>query len=315
MTVPTHAWLDAFGTYLFLAVRRPAALGAALRLAETVVHDVDATCSRFRDDSDLSRANASPGSWVDVDPLLVAAVGVACEAAAATDGLVHPLLGRTLVQLGYDRDFRRLAAATETLLPGDAGGTHPPTIDAWRAIGLDPSGAIRVPPGTALDLGSTGKAWTADLIAAAIDTELGEPALVSVGGDLRIAAPDGAAWQVAVSEDPAGPVHQQVLLAEGGLATSSTRVRRWTHGGVVRHHLLDPRTGRPVDEVWRTVSATGPSCVAANTASTAAVVLGPSAPGWLADRGVAARLQPEQGVAVTTAGWPVTSTSRSRRAS
>ena len=182
-------------------------------------------------------------------------------------------------------------------------------------IGLDPEGAIRVPPGTALDLGSTAKAWTADLIAAAIETELGEPALVSVGGDLRIAAPDGTRWKIAVSEDPAGPVQQHVSMARGGLATSSTRVRRWTHRGAVRHHLLDPRTGRPVDEVWRTVSATGPSCVAANTASTAAVVMGPSAPAWLADRGVAARLKPGRGQVVTTDGWPATGSGPSRRAS
>ena len=300
----THTHLDAFGTYLFLAVRRAATLGAAMRLARAVVRDVDATCSRFRDDSDLSRANAAPGSWVDVDPLLVAAVGVACEAAEATDGLVHPLLGRNLVQLGYDRDFRRLTPATTTLLPGDHRGPQPPGIDAWRQIGLDPEGAIRVPQGTALDLGSTGKAWAADLIAAATEAELGEPALVSVGGDVRISAPDGEPWEVALSEDPSGPVHQRVSLTDGGLATSSTRVRRWSHRGVVRHHLLDPRTGRPVDELWRTVTATGPSCVAANTASTAAVVLGAVAPAWLATHGVAARLQPAHGSAVYTDSWP-----------
>ena len=45
MTMPTHAHLDAFGTYLFVAVRRAGALAAALRLAEAVVDDIDATCS------------------------------------------------------------------------------------------------------------------------------------------------------------------------------------------------------------------------------------------------------------------------------
>ena len=77
------ARFDAFGTYGYLAVRRADALAEALALAERVVADIDATCSRFRDDSDLTRANRRPGRWVDVDPLLVAAVEVACEAAAA----------------------------------------------------------------------------------------------------------------------------------------------------------------------------------------------------------------------------------------
>jgi len=300
----THEQLEAFGTYLFLAVRRPAVLSAAVELAECVVADVDATCSRFREDSDLSRANAAAGSWVEVDPLLVAAVEVACQAAEATAGLVNPLLGRTLVQLGYDRDFRRLPTPVATLLPGDAPGAEAPSLDAWRDIRTDPGGAVRVPSDTALDLGSTGKAWASDLIAAAIEDDLGEAALVSVGGDVRVAAPDGRPWQVAISEAPDGPVHQVVGVEAGGLATSSTRVRRWSHRGVVRHHLLDPRTGGPAGDRWRTVTATGPSCVAANTAATAAVVLGDQAPAWLTERGVAARLLGSDGSLVTTGEWP-----------
>ena len=313
-TVRTHAHCEAFGTYLFLAVRRPADLAAAVRLAERVVIDVDATCSRFRADSDLSRANRSPGCWVDVDPLLVAAVDVACEAAAVSGGLVHPLLGRTLVHLGYDRDFRLLRPVAPATGSGDDDAPDAPGTDAWQGIMLDPRGAIRLPAGTALDLGSVGKAWAADLVAAAIEADVGEPALVSLGGDVRIASPDGEPWEVAVSEHPGGPTDQVVGLTDGGLATSSTGVRRWNHRGVTRHHVLDPRTGRPATEVWRTVTATGPSCVAANTASTAAVVLGRDAPGWLHKRRVAARLVSPRGTTVTTQGWP-SGTPSGRRAS
>ncbi len=147
-----------------------------------------------------------------------------------------------------------------------------------------------------------GKAWAADLVAAAIEAEVGEPALVSLGGDVRIASPDGEPWEVAVSEHPEGPTDQVVGLTDGGLATSSTGVRRWNHRGVTRHHVLDHRTGRPATEVWRTVTATGPSCVAANTASTAAVVLGRDAPGWLHERRVAARLVSPRGTTVNH--WP-----------
>ena len=307
MNMRTHARFGAFGSYGFLTVRRPSLLDHALRLTESVVADIDATCSRFRTDSDLSRANAAAGRWIGVDPLLVAAVSVACEAAAATGGLVNPLLGRTLVELGYDRDLRQLSPPCATVMPGDAPEPETPALDAWRAIGLNPDGSIRVPEATALDLGSTGKAWAADLVAAAIAHELGVAALVSVGGDVRI-VPDDEPWQVAVSEDPAGPVHQVVSLVDGGLATSSTRIRRWSHAGAVRHHLLDPRTGQPVDEVWRTVTATGPSCVAANTATTAAIVMGAGAPGWLEERGVSARLHPAVGAPVTSAGWPSAAT-------
>lgn len=294
-----HTTFPAIGTEVFVAVRRPEDLTAARRLAEGVLDDVDAVCSRFRPDSDLSRVNAHPGRWVEVDPLLLEAVRVACLAAEQTSGLVSPLLGRTLVQLGYDRDFSLLRDTGES---GDSDGA-PPAPDAWRAIETG-AGMLRIPAGSALDLGCTGKAWAADLIATAYEHHGLGPAVVSVGGDLRIASPDGSPWPVAVSELPGADPDAMVALDRGGLATSSTQVRRWTHRGVRRHHLLDPRTGQPVDETWRTVTAVGETCVAANTATTTALVLGPDAPDWLESRHVTARLVARDGAVRTVGAWP-----------
>lgn len=292
----------ALGTYVHIATRRAADLAAAERLTDAILADVDRTCSRFRPDSDLSRANAAHGQWVEVDPLLVAAVTSACQAALHTGGLVHPLLGVPLVQLGYDRDFVEVPADRE--VPFVVWPSQIPGLESWREIGLDPDGAIRVPRDTALDLGSTGKAWAADVVATAFADELAGAALVSLGGDLAIAAPDGDPWPVAISTHPDGPVESSVGLDRGGLATSSTRVRRWARRGVGLHHLVDPRTGLPATEVWRTVTATGPTCVAANTATTAAIVLGEEAPRWLAARGVTARLVAAGGRVTHVGGWP-----------
>ncbi len=300
--VPSATTFAALGTTVFVAVRDAADLTTARRLAAEVLRDVDEVCSRFRPDSDLSLANAHPGRWVEVDPLLVAAVEAAVGAARSTGGLVNPLLGRPLVHLGYDRDFALLVEREDDdSLPTMAPAPDP---DAWREIALDPAGALRIPAGTALDLGATGKAWAADLVAAAHAEQLDASALVSVGGDLRIALPDGRPWPVAIADRPGDPPEALVTLDEGGLATSSTRVRRWTRHGVRRHHLLDPRTGLPAAEFWRTVTTTGASCVAANTASTAAVVLGPDAPAWLAEHGVAARLVSRDGEVLTVGSWP-----------
>ncbi|MEQ6901865.1 FAD:protein FMN transferase [Nocardioides sp. YIM 152588] len=291
---------EALGTSVFLAVRDPDDLSPARGLADQVLADVDATCSRFRDDSDLSRVNAHPGRWVEVDPLLVSGVAVAVAAARATGGLVHPLLGRQLIELGYDRDFGALVEDDGSTVTE----TEPPDLGAWERIEADPAGALRIPDGTSLDLGATGKAWAADLVAAACDLHLRSSAIVSVGGDLRIARPDGTPWSVAISERPGAAADVLVGLDRGGLATSSTRVRRWTRTGSRHHHVLDPRTGRPAREVWRTVTATGETCSAANSASTASIVLGDEAPGWLAERGVTARLVATDGAVRTVGAWP-----------
>jgi thiamine biosynthesis lipoprotein len=95
-----------------------------------------------------------------------------------------------------------------------------------------------------------------------------------------------------------------VCIENGGLATSSTAVRRWRTESGEAHHLLDPRTGLPARSPWRTVSVAAASCVAANVASTASIVLGDGAPRWLAERGLAARLVANDGGAVHVFGWP-----------
>ncbi len=297
----------ALGTYVFLATRPGEPLGEARRIAERVLDGVDRACSRFRDDSDLSRANARAGDWVEVDPLLVAAVRVAVEAAAATGGLVDPCLGRTLAELGYDADL-----GVVELRPPTAGVSEPPAprFGAWEEVGVSDA-AVRVPRGCALDLGATAKAWASDLVAAEVVDRLGGDVVVSLGGDVRLHRSGATSagergWPVAVTERPGDDDAEVVVLDGGGLATSSTTVRRWSAYGTVRHHLLDPRTALPVPGPWRTVTATGPTCVAANTASTAALVLGDEAVPWLTAKSVAARLVATDGTVTTVGGWPAT---------
>jgi thiamine biosynthesis lipoprotein len=280
-----------------LATGPSQALPDAVELARAVIDEVDVACSRFRTDSDLVRANARAGHATAVSPLLAAAVAVAVAAAAETDGLVDPTLGNALVAVGYDRDIALLplAAADPASIP------VPARPGAWREVEVDPAGTITVPRGSALDLGATGKAWAADLVAATVVDALGVDVIVSLGGD--VAARGATQWPVAVSEVVDSTDVEVALLGDGGLATSTTLARRWVRGGRPRHHLIDPRTGEPTAGPWRTVSAFGRSAVAANTASTAAIVLGEQALTWLTQRGVAARLVGVDGHLVRTPGW------------
>ncbi len=293
-TAPAASF-GALGTYVHVATRGGELLGDAERLVRGVLSEVDRTCSRFRPDSDLSRANRAPEQRVLVDPLLVRAVETAVLVAEETAGLVNPLLGRTLVELGYDRDFAELP-------PGGRRSWSEVDLNAWRRLEVGDDW-IRVPRGTALDLGSTGKAWASDLAATTVHSVLGVEALVSLGGDIAVAG--GGTWPIEIRERPdAEGADQLVWMTGGGLATSSTRVRRWRQGGVVRHHVIDPRTGLPAQEAWRTVTATGPTCASANAAATAAIVLGGDAIGWLDERHVDARLVAMDGTVVAAGAWP-----------
>jgi thiamine biosynthesis lipoprotein len=175
---------------------------------------------------------------------------------------------------------------------------------------------VRLPRGVRLDLGATAKALAADRAAAAAHTVSDCGVLVSLGGDIATAgpAPDGG-WRIHVTDDhrsDATAPGQTVSIRSGGLATSSTTVRRWSHEGRTMHHILDPATGAPADTCWRTVSVAAESCAHANIACTASLVRGRSALDWLTELELPARLQ-DQGGSVTTIGrWP---TPRSVRAS
>ena len=81
-------------------------------------------------------------------------------------------------------------------------------------------------------------------------------------------------------------------------------VRSWRRRGREVHHIVDPRTGDVPAAVWRTVTVAASTCVEANTASTAAVVLGDRASAWLAERELPARLVAYDGTVRTLGGWP-----------
>jgi FAD:protein FMN transferase len=294
----TAEWTT-WGTYVHLSVDDPGMLAPARSVTERVLDEVDRTCSRFRSDSDLVRANRSPGRWVEVDPLLAAATSVARLTAELTDGLVNPCLGRTLVALGYDRDLQEVrahGAGPRVRLPA-------PSPDAWRGL-LVAENAVRVPAGCELDLGATAKAWAADVVVSSIVERLGCRLLLSLGGDLRVGGPPGPPWPVWVSERKGDERGQLVDVHGGGMATSTTTLRRWNgpHGEV--HHLVDPRTNRPVSGPLQTVTATGATCLAANIATTAALVLGGQALPWLESRQVSARLVHQGGLVTATSTWP-----------
>ncbi len=318
--LPTAAW-QALGTSIVLRLcddARPGdrtvdsgSLLLAARIAvERELDAIDRACSRFRADSELSRVNACGGRRTAVSELFAQALELAMRAAELTDGDVDPTVGRALELAGYDRDWESLAAhldLSEAAAPPFVLSAH--VRSGWRTIALDRrSLTVRVPRGIGLDLGATAKAWVADRAAAAAARASGSGALVSVGGDIATAGPAPAGgWRIRVTDDhrsDPSAAGQTVSIHSGGLATSSTSVRRWSQRGRAMHHIIDPRTGQPARSGWRTVSVAAGSCADANIAATAAIVRSWQGARWLSQSGLPARLVDRRGGVATVAGWP-----------
>ncbi|RZL77890.1 MAG: FAD:protein FMN transferase [Rhodococcus sp. (in: high G+C Gram-positive bacteria)] len=275
----------------------PAALSLARDEIDAELDLVEAACSRFRPDSEVSVLGRSGGVPTDVSPLLAELIRTALTAAWRTDGDVDPTVGAAVVALGYDRDF--------AVLSGESAPSATITTPAsWSMIELIDR-TVTVPDGVLLDLGATAKAFAADRCARQVAAMTGSGVLVNLGGDIATAgnAPAGG-WQVLVHDTVGDPASRIALPSGAALATSSTTRRRWRSGGEVVHHILDPRTGRSVDPVWRTVTVAAHTCVDANTVATAAIVRGHRAVNWVRALGLPARFVTRDRAVRTVGAWP-----------
>jgi thiamine biosynthesis lipoprotein len=301
---PSSTALRALGTTALVAVRRPESLDRARAELEAELEAVDRACSRFRDDSELVRLNRAAGEELAVGVYLLDALEVTLTAATATEGAVDPTVGKALRLAGYDRTF-----ALVRLRDGHLVHVFSAPAGAWRRIEVDRErGTARIPAGVELDLGATAKALAADRAAHAAAKATHDGVIVSLGGDVAVAGdPPDQGWSIGLADDHAAPFPAdgpRVGIQSGGLATSGTCVRNWATAAGRAHHIIDPRTGAPAETPWRTVSVAAASCLDANTASTAAMVLGEEAPEWLAQRRLPARLVRNEGSVVCVADWP-----------
>jgi thiamine biosynthesis lipoprotein len=294
----------ALGTSVHVLTTDPQQLVAAEMAVKEILEDVDEAYSRFREDSELNRVNASGGRTVNVSPLLATAITTALRAASMTQGAVDPTIGTAIKVAGYDDDFARIAADRGPLRLRSF------KVPGWQVVRVDRAAQrVFLPAGVELDLGSTGKALAADLAAQAADAAITTGGvLVSLGGDIAVAGtPPEGGWRVLIAEDSATPPDgdgQVICVGSGGVATSSTTVRRWTRGAAVLHHIIDPNTGLPTTGPWRTVTVVAGTCVDANIAATAAIVQGDAAVDWLLAHRLPARLVENDGTIHYLGPWP-----------
>jgi thiamine biosynthesis lipoprotein len=253
--------------------------GSPLEDVRALFDERDARFSRFHEHSELNRINTVPLGVAVVSEELASMLSLSLDAARATDGLVTPCVGGALIAAGYDRDF--------PLLPSDVGAVTPAAIHPWTAISLRATVLLRSEP-IVLDLNGVVKGRTVDDA-----LELAGRGWVSAGGDIATCEPVVVAL-------PAGG---SVTLHAGGLATSSVAKRRWLADGERWNHLLDPRTGRSTTSRWRDVTVAAATCLAADIAAKAALLLGDDGVSWLDEQGLAGRFVSHGGVIAVTEAW------------
>ncbi len=200
--------------------------------------------TRFEPDSTVSRLNRAAGEPMRVDPDTLALVARTCDGWRLTNGLFDPSVLPAMVAAGYSRPLDS-AGLSGT---GHAGGEPAP---GCATIIVDTDAAtVTLPAGLAIDPGGIGKGLAADLVAVEIVEQGADGAIVNVGGDLRAAglgSPE-TGWTVQIEDPFDESIHVATLsIASGGVATTTPLHRRWRSDGKPAPHVIDPRSGRPVE--------------------------------------------------------------------
>lgn len=236
------------------------------------VAEFEARYSRFLPDSLVSLINQSAGqNWVELDEESERLFALCHELCFLTRGAFDPT-AMPLIKLWNWK-------ATPPVLPTDAAIQAAKQFVGWNKVQRR-QGAIYLPcEGMSIDLGGIGKEYAVDRVMQIAAQHGIANVLVDFGQDLcmRGAPPSKPAWHIGL-EDPAHPGKCWAGLAvkDRAVATSGDYLRNFQINGRRYGHIIDPRTGYPVDNGCRAVSVIAPNCTVAGILSTSAFILGPA---------------------------------------
>lgn len=258
-------------------------LADAQRLAQPGIDEVlrvEHTFSRYRADSIVSRINAAAGGdWVDCDAETLSLLDFANHMHQQSGGVFDITSGvlRQAWNFGQTKTQGEVQgegpAAVQLPSPEQLQALLP--LVGWAQVQREGT-RIRLPrAGMALDFGGFGKEYAADRAAALLQQTGVQHGYVNLGGDMRLMGPkpDGTPWVMGIQHPrERGQLLATQQLTTGGLATSGDYERYIEVGGQRYCHVLNPRTGWPVNH-WRTVSVTAPLAVLAGCVATIAMLL------------------------------------------
>ncbi|MEM7226899.1 MAG: FAD:protein FMN transferase [Pseudomonadota bacterium] len=295
-------------TYSLKLVDVPSRIDVAALADEVdaVLETVNRQMSTYRQDSEISAFNrAAAGAWAPLSGDSRAVIEEALRVSRLTGGAFDPTVGPVIDLWGFGPD---------------AGEPRVPSAEeiaaAHRMVGYTqletretPTAAAKHLAGLRLDLSGVAKGFGVDQVAQYLAARGIENHLVEVGGELRTAGhgPSGQAWRIGIEKPTAKPgdLQRVVELTDQGLATSGDYRLFFEREGRHYSHIVDPKTGRPVEHNLASATVVADTTMEADALSTSLLVLGPEAGMALAEaHDIAAFFIAASGEAFTASASP-----------
>ncbi|MHB8448526.1 MAG: FAD:protein FMN transferase [Rudaea sp.] len=227
---------------------------------------LDRKYSHYRDDSLVARIAASAMAGIEVDAETANLIDFAAALHAQSGGLFDITAGA----------LTRLWDAQRGRLPDMAEISAALAVSGWQRVQWQRPLLRLGVPGMRVDLGGIVKEYAADRCAQACRDAGAVSGVIDLGGDLALIGPhrDGSPWIVGIKAPRAsGRAAARIELPRGGLATSGDYERALCIDGRRYPHIVDPRSGEPV-QGFASVSVVAESCLIAGAAATLAMLLG-----------------------------------------
>ena len=264
---------------ILLALDDETLAASLVRIAAAEAWRIEQKFSRFREDGIIPRINRSDGQPITVDNETGQLINFAYRCYDLSDGLFDITSG-ILREAWSFKDHSTLPAQSliDSLLP---------------RIGLDKAHweppLFTLPAGMQIDLGGIGKEYAVDRTLSLLGNLSSAAMLVNFGGDIACngsPAPDQP-WRIGIEAPSRENAAQEMLeLRAGALATSGSTHRYVIADGKRYSHVLNPRTGWPVEDPPLSVTVAAPSCTNAGMLATFAMLQGKQAEEFLADQDV-----------------------------
>ncbi len=284
---------------------------------EDALEEITEQVSNWNPSSEVARFNASPGPFsMTISQHFVELLHLASQLSRTTEGALDPTMGALIDAWGFgvNRSQR---------VPVDSRIQQAMTQSGLRNLVLDSrSATLSKQNDCAVNLSALAKGYAVDVIAGILDQAQIEHYLINIGGEIRAKGTrSGKVWEVGIPSPGGGPedLLATVKLQDQAMATSGTHRKFFQANGTDYSHIIDPRTGRTVNNALVSVSIVAPDCAVADGLATAILVLGrdaglrlvesvPEAEGLFAAKEESGELE-----VVLSSGWPSDSTGSDSR--
>lgn len=235
------------------------------------LHVLDELFSTTNPDSEIEKINASAGIQpVEVSPEVIALLKISLSFARLTDGYFDPTIGPIVKLWGINTDHARVPSQHEI--------DNALNLVNWNNVTIDGNSVYLQQKGMRLDLGGIVKGYAADVLTGLLSENNVKRAIIDLGGNVYVfgTKKDKTPWHVGIKNPNAPEGEPKIILSlkEASVVTSGVYERFFIQDGIRYHHIINPKTGYPVNNGLTSVSIICKSSTTADALSTSLFILG-----------------------------------------